>query len=260
MNFARPTANKPTLLLHDQVRTLFHELGHAMHGLLTKTKTALFHGPPSDDRDFSEAVSMMFENFIWIPTHMKEISLHYAYISPEYMESWKMDHPDSPLPPRQIPKELVDKSISTKYVGTGLADLFNIWRSKFDIAIHTPKTHDEALTLDLKLLFNQSRYEATDLIGLEIETGSFAWGNGFAGFRAIAGAYDAGYYTYVLSKVYSHDLFHTGFKGNTMDPERGRRYRRLVLEPGGSKMPMAIFRDFLGRDPDDRAFCEEFGL
>src|ERR1700755_820361 len=95
MNMPRPTETRPPLLLHDQLRRLFHELGHAMHSVLSKTRCARFHGPPSDDRDFAEAVSMMFENFLWTEQHMTNISLHYSYLSSEYEGAWKAANPET---------------------------------------------------------------------------------------------------------------------------------------------------------------------
>jgi metallopeptidase MepB len=260
MNMPRPTEAQPPLLLHDQLRRLFHELGHAMHNLLSKTRCARFHGPPGDDRDFSEAVSMMFENFLWTPEHMTSISLHYSYLSPEYQHAWKEANPDSPLPSRHLPEETIHKIIRAKSEGGTLEELTKIWHSKFDMTIHSPESAEALAQLDLKRLWSESLVDITGLKGPDSENGVSPIGSGFASFRAPASGYDAGYYTYVLSRVISDDLFHTGFGEDTMDPERGARYRDIVLRPGGSKPSWDILREFLGRPPNDKAFNKEHGL
>ena len=73
------------------------------------------------------------------------------------------------------------------------------------------------------------------------------------------GGYDAGYYGYLYSQVFSADMFHTKFKENPMDAEQGRRYRQLVLEKGGSNNELELLKDFVGREPNTEAFYQELG-
>ena len=108
--------------------------------------------------------------------------------------------------------------------------------------------------------FNKIVYEVTGLHGLEVETGSWDWGHRFASLRNIVSGYDAFIYCYVFSQVWAYDLFETGFKNDTMNAEMGRKYRKLVLYPGGSKPCMEILEDFLGREPNDGAFCRALGV
>jgi len=86
------------------------------------------------------------------------------------------------------------------------------------------------------------------------------WGNGQATFGHLIGGYDAGYYGYLYSQVYSTDMFYTAFKTNPMDPVQGRRYRHTVLEKGGSQDEMLSLTQFLGRKPSTEAFYKELGL
>jgi metallopeptidase MepB len=86
------------------------------------------------------------------------------------------------------------------------------------------------------------------------------WGNGQATFGHLIGGYDAGYYGYLSSQVYSTDMFYTVFKINPMDPVQGRRYRHTVLEKGGSQDEMLTLEQFLGRKPSSEAFYKELGL
>ena len=74
------------------------------------------------------------------------------------------------------------------------------------------------------------------------------------------GGYDAGYYGYLSSQVYSADMFHSVFAPDPMDPVQGRRYRHLVLEKGGSQDEMVTLREFLGREPSSEPFYRELGL
>lgn len=86
------------------------------------------------------------------------------------------------------------------------------------------------------------------------------WGHGEATFGHLMGGYDAGYYGYLYSEVYSMDMFYTIFKDNPMDGKRGRMYRHKVLEYGGSREEMDSLKDFLGREPNSEAFYQELGL
>jgi metallopeptidase MepB len=248
--------------MHDHLRRLFHELGHAMHNIVSKTRCARFHGP-SGNRDFAETVGIMFENFLWTPRHMKDISLHYSYLSPEYLEAWKKENPGVDQPPRKIGDDLIERLVKLRRIGIAGTELSKVWMAKFDMAIHSPKSHQEVIDMDPQTLYNKIRAEATGLSGPEPpanEEETWKWGHAFSSFRGIAGGYDAGYYTYSLSQVYSFDLFRHGFGGDTMSKEKGRRFRNVVLEPGGSRDGMDILKTFLGRDVDERAYWEGLGL
>ena len=87
-NFSKPTPKKPSLLKHDEVVTLFHELGHGIHDLVSKTIYSRFHGT-STVRDFVEAPSQMLENWCWTPSQLKALSHHYSSLSPEYEAAWR---------------------------------------------------------------------------------------------------------------------------------------------------------------------------
>lgn len=86
------------------------------------------------------------------------------------------------------------------------------------------------------------------------------WGNRFANVGHYIGGYDAGYYGYLFSEVFSTDMFHTRFKEDPMSQEEGRRYRQLVLAKGGSRDEMESLTEFLGREPNTEAFYKELGI
>jgi metallopeptidase MepB len=179
MNLPHQTDIRPPLLLHDRLRRLFYELGRAMHSMLSKTRCAQFHGPPGYDLDFTEAVSMMFENFLWTPEHMANISLHYSYLSPEYLESWQQVNPGVSPPPRHLSEDMIDKMIRAKDIGGTIVELTKIWHSNSDMAIHSPKTSEELANLDLQALWNKSMVAITGLKGPESEDEPFTWASGF---------------------------------------------------------------------------------
>ncbi|KAK3324019.1 peptidase family M3-domain-containing protein [Cercophora scortea] len=239
-NFSKPSKTKPSLLKHDEVVTLFHELGHGIHDLTGRTRYARFHGT-STVRDFVEAPSQMLENWCWTPSQIKQLSSH-----------WETKE--------QIPDLLIEKLVATKHVNDALFNLRQLHFGLFDMTVHSPKTHEELEKLDVSELYNDLRAKIAGLKGPEAEGGSNTWGNGQATFGHLIGGYDAGYYGYLSSEVYSADMFGTVFKADPMNGKEGRRYRHTVLEKGGSQDEMLTLEQFLGRKPSSEAFYKELGL
>lgn len=239
-NFSKPTPTKPSLLKHDEVVTLFHELGHGIHDLAGRTKYSRFHGT-SVVRDFVEAPSQMLENWCWTPSQLKSLSQHYETKEP-------------------IPDDLIAKQISVKHVNDALFNLRQLHFGIFDMTIHTPASHEDAKAIKFSELYNDLRIKITGLKGPESFGMGSGWGSGQATFGHLIGGYDAGYYGYLSSQVYSTDMFYTVFKKDPMDPKEGRRYRHMVLEKGGSQDEMTTLEAFLGRKPSTESFYRELGL
>ena len=239
-NFSKPTETKPSLLKHDEVVTLFHELGHGIHDLAGRTIYSRFHGT-SVVRDFVEAPSQMLENWCWTPSQLKALSSHY-------------------LTKEKIPDDLIEKQISVKHVNDALFNLRQLHFGIFDMTVHTPKSHEAAEAFQLSSLYNDLRREIAGLKGPEALGLKSDWGNGQATFGHLIGGYDAGYYGYLSSQVYSTDMFYSVFKKDPMSKTEGRRYRHMVLEKGGSQEEMTTLEDFLGRKPSTEAFYRELGL
>ncbi|MCJ1420920.1 hypothetical protein MMC32_007280 [Xylographa parallela] len=259
INFPYPTSTMPSLLKHEELRRLFHEIGHAIHNLVSKTKCSRFHGT-SVDRDFVEAPAILLEKFLWNPRHVKELSYHYSYLSPEYFESWKASQSSQEglqRPPIQLPDQLIEQLVKTEHVNGAINNVWKAWHASFDMAVHTPRSHDEILEMDFQVLFNKMRATITGLAGPEALGQDFDWGNGFAVFRAIISGYDAGYYVYLLSQIYSTDLFQSTFEPDTMNVEKGMQYRYQLLQPGGSQPEMLTLMNYLGREPNADAFRRE---
>ena len=126
--------------------------------------------------------------------------------------------------------------------------------------VHTPSSHAALEDSDVTVLYNRLRKEITTLDGPETLGQGFDWGHGQSAFGHLIGGYDAGYYGYLSSQVYSADMFYSVFKKAPMDPKEGRRYRYTVLEPGGSRDEMENLEAFLGRKPNTDAFYKDLGI
>ncbi|KAF1960807.1 zincin [Byssothecium circinans] len=258
-NFSKPTPKKPSLLKHDEVVTLFHELGHGIHDLVSRTTYSRFHGT-STVRDFVEAPSQMLENWCWTPSQLRSLSHHYSYLSADYSAAYKESSGNAKQPPEQIPNSLIANLISTKHVNDALFQLRQLHFGMFDMTVHEPKSHEDVEKLDITTTYNKLRKEISQLDGPEALGGDWTWGNGQATFGHLIGGYDAGYYGYLSSQVYSTDMFYSIFKDNPMNGKEGRRYRHTVLERGGSMEEMDILEEFLGRKPSTEAFYKELGI
>jgi metallopeptidase MepB len=196
-NFSKPTAKKPSLLKHDEVTTLFHELGHGIHDLVSRTTYSRFHGTATV-RDFVEAPSQMLENWCWTPSQLKALSRHYSSISPDYMEAWKEAAGDSAKKPEErIPDELINNLIRTKNLNGALFNLRQLHFGIFDMTIHEPKSHDALEEMKITEIYNSLRKDISKLDGPEVLGQGHDWGNGQATFGHLMGGYDAGYYGYL---------------------------------------------------------------
>lgn len=146
-NFSKPSAKKPSLLKHSEVVTLFHELGHGIHDLSGRTRYSYFHGT-NVVPDFVEAPSQMLENWCWTPSVLKSLSKH-----------WDTNE--------QIPDDLVEKLVATKHFNSAIATLGQLNVGIFDMAVHSPKTHDEVKALNAGRLWNQLRHDISGTKGPE---------------------------------------------------------------------------------------------
>jgi len=225
-NLAKPTPERPALMTHDDAVTFFHEFGHAVHGLLSRTRFARFHGT-SVARDFVEAPSQMLENWGWKPKVLKKISSHYETQEP-------------------LPDDLIEKLIKSRYVNAGLYYLRQLFFATFDIKVHT----DQEPT-DYTNLWNELRQEISLVVGPEKPI------PGQGTFAHLVGGYDAGYYGYLYSLVFAADMYATVFKKDPLNPASGEKYKNSILVPGGSREELDSLTEFLGRPPNAEAFMKE---
>ncbi len=195
-NFSKPTPKKPSLLRHEDVVTLFHELGHGIHDLVSITTYSRFHGT-STVRDFVEAPSQMLENWCWAPSQLKSLSRHYSYVSPEFHTAYVEGTGSDERPPETIPDDLINSIIKTKHVNEALFTLRQLHFGIFDMTVHEPKSHEAVEKLHVSELFNQLRHDISKLDGPEALGAGWDWGHGEATFGHLIGGYDAGYYGYL---------------------------------------------------------------
>lgn len=174
-NFSKPTPKKPSLLKHDEVVTLFHELGHGIHDLVSRTIYSRYHGT-NTVRDFVEAPSQMLENWCWTPSQLKALSHHYSSLSPEYEAAWREQQKGQSKPDVQLPDELINNLIKTKHVNDALSNLRQLHFGIFDMKVHEPESHAELEAFKLSELYNDLRKEITLLDGPEVLGEPSNWG------------------------------------------------------------------------------------
>lgn len=175
-NFSKPTPKKPSLLKHSEVTTLFHELGHGIHDLVSKTHYSRFHGT-NVVRDFVEAPSQMLENWCWTPSQLKALSHHYSSLTPEYEAAWReRAGKDAPKPEKQLPDKMIEDLIKTKHVNDAMFNLRQLHFGIFDMTIHEPKSHEEVESFHFSEMYNKIGYDITKLDSPAQLGGGYDWG------------------------------------------------------------------------------------
>ncbi len=227
-NLNKPSGDTPSLLKHGEVETLFHEFGHVLHNALTKAKYSAFSGT-SVSWDFVEAPSQMLERWAWDPQVLKKISKHYKTGEP-------------------LPDELIKRMIAAKNFGAGGMYLRQDFFAQYDMTLHTADTTPDST----KLYFALTK----KIRGLPLTKGTIPQ----ASFGHIMGGYDAGYYGYLWSEVIAEDFFGEFKKHGIFNPETGLKFRREILEKGGTLDEEKMVENFLGRPVDNKPFLKSIGL
>jgi len=202
----------------------------------------------------------MLENWCWTPSQLRSLSKHYSYISDSYKKAFEEHSGGKKQPPETLPDSLIDSIVRTRHVNDALFNLRQLHFGIFDMTIHEGESQEQVKGLNISELYNKLRKEITTLDGPETQGKGYGWANGQATFGHLIGGYDAGYYGYLSSQVYSTDMFYSVFKKDPMNPKEGRRYRHMVLEKGGSQDEMETLKQFLGREPSTEPFYKELGL
>lgn len=175
---------------------LFHELGHGIHDIVSKTIYSRFHGT-NTVIDFGEAPSQMLENWCWTPSQLKSLSRHYSSLSSEHLRFWEEQADGKPKPPQHIPEEMIESLIGAKYVNGAMSHLRQLHLGIFDMTVHQPESHEEIEDLNITAKYNSLRREIWLIEGPEALGHGNEWGHGQANFGHLMSSYDVGYYSYL---------------------------------------------------------------
>lgn len=230
-NFTKPTGDKPSLLNFDEVSTLYHEFGHALHGLLSDCKFYKQSGT-SVPRDFVELPSQIMENWAGEPEVIKMYAKHYKT-------------------GETIPEELIQKMKDaskfnqgfelTEFIGAGLLDMY--WHTKKD-----------AHTKEVKAFENEVRKK----IGL-IDEIEFRYRSSYFS-HIFAGGYAVGYYGYSWAEILDADAFQAFKENGLFDKETAEKFKKYVLSAGGTDDAMKLYVKFRGQEPTIDALLKRRGL
>lgn len=222
-NFPNGTKATPSLLSFGEIETMFHEFGHAMHGVLSRATFASQSGT-SVMFDFVEMPSQLFENWVDNAKNIKNISMHYKT-------------------GKKLDDKMVDKILQSKKFREQ-SEFYRIFvMSLQDLEMHTNKWNINPIVLDRQI---RKKYFSIHPSPKSLFPAS--WGH--------MTDYAAKYYAYMWAIVYSYDVFSRFKKEGIMNKKVGMELRRKILEKGDSEDPIKLMTDFLGRKPNNKAFLE----
>ena len=231
MNFAKPPAGRPALLSLDDARTLFHEFGHALHGLLSDVDHPSVSGT-SVSRDFVELPSQLFEHWLTVPEILHRFAVHHETGA-------------------AIPRDLLDKVLAAQNFNSGFAAIEYTASALVDMAFHTAGRIDDPLDFEAETLNDLGMPKA---IVMRHRTPHFL--HVFSG-----DGYSAGYYSYMWSEVLDADAF-SAFEetGDVFHGGTAERLHRHIYGAGGSVDPEDAYKAFRGKMPDATAMLKKKGL
>ncbi|MBW8638512.1 M3 family metallopeptidase [Hoeflea sp. WL0058] len=230
MNFAKPPKGRPALISLDDARTLFHEFGHALHGLLSDVNYPSVSGT-SVSRDFVELPSQLFEHWLTTPLILGEYAVHVDTGEP-------------------MPQQLLDKMLEARDFNAGFAALEYTSSAIVDMAFHTGDPSEDPAAFEIEKL---AEIGLPDAIVMRHRTPHF--------LHVFSGGYSAGYYSYMWSEVLDADAF-SAFEetGDVFDPATAAKLRDNILSKGGSIDPQDAYLAFRGKMPDADAMLRKKGL
>jgi len=230
-NFSKPTATQPSLLTFDETSTLFHEFGHALHGLLSNSTYYSLTGT-SVPRDFVELPSQIMENWASEPEVLKMYARHY-------------------LTGEVIPQELIDKMQNSRYFNQGFETVEYLAASFLDMGYHSLK----------EINFTEiPEFEKNTLssVGLIPEITSRYRSTYFN--HIFSGGYSSGYYSYIWAAILDADAFEAFKEHGLFDKNTASSFRKNILERGGTEDPMQLYRNFRGAEPNITPLLRRRGL
>ena len=230
-NFTKPTKTKPSLLTLDEVFTLFHEFGHALHGLLSKCKYRDLSGT-NVYWDFVELPSQMMENWVLEKDCLDLFAVHFET-------------------GEKIPADLVAKIKASGKFLEGLATLRQLSFATLDMAYHMT---DPSLITDV----TDFESKITDKTSLFPKIKGTNLSTAFS--HIFSGGYSAGYYSYKWAEVLDADAFEFFQQSGVFNKEVAKKFRTFILEKGGTQHPMELYKQFRGQEPDVGALLRRAGL
>jgi len=230
-NFTKPTENKPSLLTFNEVTTLFHEFGHALHGMCANGQYGSITGT-NVYWDFVELPSQIMENWCYEKECLDLFAKHY-------------ETGDS------IPKEYIQRIIDSSNFQSGLATIRQIGLANLDMAWHSQKPSSHKSVKE----FEQQVVEKTDLTPLVLETCTSC---SFS--HIFSGGYSSGYYSYKWAEVLDADAFEAFKEQGIFNQQVSTSFFNNILAAGGSEHPSILYKRFRGREADPKALLRRAGL
>ena len=232
-NFTPPVAGRPSLLTHDEVETLFHEFGHALHHLLTRVDVPSVAGINGVAWDAVELPSQFLENWCW---------------EREALDCFAQHH-DSGEP---LPEDLYQRLRASRVFQSGMQTVRQLEFALFDLRLHRDYDPDAGPRVD------ETLEAVRDQVSVLRPPAFNRFANSFA--HVFAGGYAAGYYSYKWAEVLAADAFARFAEEGIFNPRTGTEFRERILARGGSEDAMTLFRAFRGRQPSIEPLLQSLGL
>lgn len=232
MNFAKPSEGRPALLSIDDARTLFHEFGHALHGMLTEARWPSVSGT-AVSRDFVELPSQLYEHWLTVPEILQKHARHYRTGEP-------------------MPAALLDKMLAARTFNAGFATVEFTASALVDMAYHAKEEAPE----------HPLEFEASTLADLSMPAEIVMRHRTPHFLHVFSGdGYSAGYYSYMWSEVLDADAF-SAFEetGDVFDAATAKKLREYIYAAGGTRDPQELYLAFRGKMPSPVAMMEKRGL
>jgi peptidyl-dipeptidase Dcp len=235
LNVAEPSPGTPTLLTLDEVTTLFHEFGHALHGLFARVRYPRFAG------------TAVFRDFVEFPSQVNEMWMFWPEILTSYARHIDTDEP--------LPADVVERLHASEAFNQGFATSEYLAASWIDQAWHSLAADDARAGLDVRAVERAALAE----IGLDDPAVPPRYSSTYFA-HVFSGGYSAGYYSYIWSEVLDADTVEWFRENGGLTRANGDRFRARLLGVGGSKDPLAAYRDFRGRDAEIAPLLARRGL
>jgi len=232
-NLTPPVGDKPALLTHNELTTLFHEFGHGLHHMLTRVEYASVSGISGVEWDAVELPSQFLENWCWERESIDFVSGHFETGD-------------------KLPQELLDKARAAKNFQSGMITLRQIEFGLFDMRTHLRTDSPDAAAI--QGILEQVRKE----VAVYELPQAVRFQNAFA--HIFAGGYAAGYFSYKWAEVLSSDAYAKFEEDGIFNEDTGRHFMQSILEKGGTQKALELFVDFRGREPKIDALLRHTGL